>query len=1123
MRKILFIAKLCSLCCFLLLVLYSCRKHDVLPNENSPEYKKQITEQFFTVTGIVDPSVTKVINKLKQYPDYFPAFIKRNGFAKWDKAKVIATTQRLQRNGSFEMSVANAAGATNTYVALIPLVKETDKQVKNMLACTIVGDSITATVIKAANYQWYDTHASALGIDGLKLAVLFMKMDENVFGASKFNVKSSAGFKINGNPVTIINFNAGNETSSTNNSIESESISLSGGDPSAYEWKCDTIKIRVPPQGSAPEENPVPTNAGSAPGQQDVINSHAVPNYFVITYCNWTWLTAGTTNTGGGGDGTIGGGTGSGSGSGDPISDPCDDEGTPNPEPSPTTPGGDPALPCDSTDPPWVPEPPTTPVTIYTADIALEENIGPYEKAALFEGSRIYISPSGVPFELPVGAKVLVLTNIDTRIHPNGALYGIKLPNDEGRMDMYVSIQKEYVIADALTVPPPEFIKYHKVDPDTKVIDYNTTLDPNRLPRKQLTNNEPLRAVRIRIEKKPDGNCKAVRELVNYTPNEGVPTSLGVRDNMNDDVESLTKISGTVSEERDLEMCPGSSPQTNINMNLTQFLDKEGSMTVDFLKNQLQDNVKIYLYDCETNQVTHTITKNGVSSVSGADQTSLLNKFNNGNFTASDEDIAIKGCLGSDGKWNYQAKFNYTRLGNTHPKFANNVARAEAEIMRQVAEEVEILRKAGIRGADFIHIENGEVFYKAGMNLFQSLGAFLQLGKHLLKEGSLPEYIWNKDGLTNDPQNPIDTDLYHAYLKSPLKTAGIIGGSANQLIENATDVVQFVTMSMEALRHPGQTISGIYNGIKNLNRDKIKQFFNDATGISNYTTGGVRAQYQAGRHMVQGFSMLFAWSKVVVSGKDMVKQSGKEMTEVEKFIPDGSVNHPSALAIRNATENGLPVRRIDDNKILISNKINNQDRIVVVDRHGDIYDDVPTQNIDGVSDEVLKGANAGDVRDMHTDAAINNQVKTQPQPFLNGTAFEKNIDIDPTHPGKVQTASGENLTGFEKGEQVQILMPNGDYIVADNVWWKQVDDGAGGVKFEIVVNETKLSSNSPFTKNQEAFKNMVINGTTNFTLRTSKFERREFPKNAQLELKAYVNTIGNGTTGTTNYTVTKIP
>ena|GEM_PF-4382253 len=42
-------------------------------------------------------------------------------------------------------------------------------------------------------------------------------------------------------------------------------------------------------------------------------------------------------------------------------------------------------------------------------------------------------------------------------------------------------------------------------------------------------------------------------------------------------------------------------------------------------------------------------------------------------------------------------------------------------------------------------------------------------------------------------------------------------------------------------------------------------------------------------------------------------------------------------------------------------------------------------------------------------------------------------------------------------------------------------------------------------------------------LRNVKFQDTGFPQNANLEVKAYVNTVSNGTTGIANYAVTKVP
>ena len=89
-------------------------------------------------------------------------------------------------------------------------------------------------------------------------------------------------------------------------------------------------------------------------------------------------------------------------------------------------------------------------------------------------------------------------------------------------------------------------------------------------------------------------------------------------------------------------------------------------------------------------------------------------------------------------------------------------------------------------------------------------------------------------------------------------------------------------------------------------------------------------------------------------------------------------------------------------------------------------------------------------------------------------------------------------------------MPNGKYIVADDVWVKRID----ARNFDIIINETKLHEGVVLTTNQQMFKGYVDSGVRQFTLRSVKFERDTslqdlgFVKNSNLNLKGILKTVG---------------
>ncbi|PZR29957.1 MAG: hypothetical protein DI535_00175 [Citrobacter freundii] len=95
-------------------------------------------------------------------------------------------------------------------------------------------------------------------------------------------------------------------------------------------------------------------------------------------------------------------------------------------------------------------------------------------------------------------------------------------------------------------------------------------------------------------------------------------------------------------------------------------------------------------------------------------------------------------------------------------------------------------------------------------------------------------------------------------MKSPFRIPAALAGAIDQLIEEITGPLQLVQMGLEIVRNPRSSLNNFYNGIKSLNKEKIKQIISSVTGYANYTQGGDRANYQGGRHTVQGAMILFS-------------------------------------------------------------------------------------------------------------------------------------------------------------------------------------------------------------------------------------------------------------------------
>ena len=939
MRKIFFKAKLCSLCCVLILLLFGCRKQDHL-NENSAEYKKQITQQFFTTSGQVDPAVTKVINKLKNYPDYFPAFIKRNGFAIWDKAMVVNGSSRRQGHSITLNDISPNASSTNSnsHIALIPLVKDGEKQVKNMLACRIIGDSVITTVVKGGNYKFYNQYAAQLGIDGTQISVLLMSLSKNVFKHEKFLITDSSVFRDNNGFSRMVSLRSDilPGSNSSTNVTQPSMTSLSEDE----EYVCINITYR---KLKSEYSGFIPTNGGEVTGIPGGTTNWAFYDnaeyweWISNSYCSWVTVinnpTGGSTPPPGttpGSPGTAPGTGGSGGSGEPPINDPCDPEEN-NPEPSPTTPSGDPAVPCDSTDPPWVPVEPGN-GTISGASS--------HRLPAKFNNThRVYVSPSGQPLQMPENSKVFLYNHYDVRRLSNGALYSFELSNG----DVYTAVFEDISGSGGIAASKPQFKGYFKVNTEGNAVTSEKYVAGNSdLP--TATDSEGnMEVVRFRIEKNTDGSCRTVREIVKFQPqNSSTGASNGGIEggDLNDKIEYSSKTPTSPREELNITGgCPGEGGPINNDILIDNFIKKDAPAIKKFLQDRVKNSVKIIIYDCETNKAQYTITESGTQQLSGSMQDSELNKFNNDGFTNNDEDFAIKACVQND-KWNFEIKHNTTRINvhNAHDKIKPEFNQVMAEIYLQAIKEAQKINKveyAPRNGSKTITVETDagtERFHKVGMNFFETLIAFLDLGKEIVMEGKIPESLWNQ-GRTGSSATP-DPTLYAKYLASPFNILSTPGGMVDQIIEETLGAVQLVKTLCEIIGDFQTFYDNAYDFIRTLNKEKVKQLLSSISGLDNYNAGGDRATYQMGKHTIQSMMIVMLHVRAATKGIDAIKDASKEFSDAQKFIPDGSTNHAATNAIKNAVENRKTIKNIDNEKLLAGNVENGQNITVGIEKNG---------------------------------------------------------------------------------------------------------------------------------------------------------------------------------------------
>ncbi|WP_294669355.1 DNA/RNA non-specific endonuclease, partial [uncultured Fluviicola sp.] len=445
-----------------------------------------------------------------------------------------------------------------------------------------------------------------------------------------------------------------------------------------------------------------------------------------------------------------------------------------------------------------------------------------------------------------------------------------------------------------------------------------------------------VRVVKLKVVKGSDGNCKLVREVVSYKKGTSVPSTVGgAMASVNDEIEFLDKVPGAATDEHPIE-CPKNQPgATGNNWNLDQYVQHRGADLGNFLRKSTNNNVKIILYDCATNKAKYTIGKSGVvNKISGTAQDQELNSFNNP--TSSDPDVLIKGCIDNAGKWNYDLKLNPAKegQGQVHPKMQAKLTQIKEVIRKHADEEVKLLKKVGtmnLNEAAKIDAGNGEYFKKANMDLFQSLAAICDIGKSMIKTGAMPETVWDQGRRAAGV--PAPTGVKANFDASPFSLPSAAAGCTDQIGDEITGVVQLVETAYECIRHPRQTFTSLWDGVKGMDSEKIKQILSNASGHANYVAGGDRKWYQGGKHGVQASMILISGLKTITKGIDVVKKSGDNISDIQKFIPEGSTNHPASTALKNASDNGLVVEKINDKRLLTKNVDGGENVMVVVEKN----------------------------------------------------------------------------------------------------------------------------------------------------------------------------------------------
>lgn len=573
---------------------------------------------------------------------------------------------------------------------------------------------------------------------------------------------------------------------------------------------------------------------------------------------------------------------------------------------------------------PPLPPPPPPPPPLPPIEKNAPGNTEVTKLLAEVQGVRTYVTPAGTPFTLPAGAQIGALA-VDYNDFTNGALYSFYINGVQ-----YAAYESYY---QRNTGAPPQFGGYFQVVNGVLDLTKPYKLIPSDYP---ATVNSTIKVIKVTKVTTPTG-CNLVQQVVNYTMGPytytAVPATVGSMQAQNTHIENTTPVAGapTITKPIECTTSPTTSPNSGTELEAyakNNQLGGPGRVKV-FLGVFMKNSVKIYLYDCTTGKAKYTVTKDAVTELTTAQSDAETAKFNNGSFQSADQDFAIKGCL-QNGKWQYEVKFNDSKL-TPHAKIAPKLAEVKAEIARQAEAEISKLRSVNMRSPGESITVDGEVFAKMSMDIFETLSAVYDVGKDIINEGKMPEKIW--DGGKRGDGSTLPA-INEAHGKSPFKMPTIISGCTDQLIDEATGSVQLVKTGLEFARNPVQTATTFWTGVKSLDANKIKQMISDASGVTNLTQGGDRARYQGGKYGVQIGAILVGGLKNIVKGAELVEGAGKNMTDVQKFIPDGSTSHPAANALKNATDNKKLVNNVGNEKLLTKNVAADGESVVALEKNG---------------------------------------------------------------------------------------------------------------------------------------------------------------------------------------------
>lgn len=276
----------------------SCRKTDLFPNDAATT----LENRFFNTHRSADPIEKSIVEFVKRKNDK-KHFIEKTaaqiGYPRWDK--IVKKPLNTARTGNITtLTVGGSAAENNIDVYYVPFVRDSQNYVNASMVIKITPTDTSFSYLCDWQCSQLQNNTNALNDQAENFAVFFMRLDNLVFGHTKFKINDKNIFRFNShNPLKV------ELKPSDSSGVKTNTIS--------YVETCVVVTVFYEDCNGC---------FGSCDGCNKCTSSIS------WTYCSGQWVNSGgsTSSGGGGGGSTSGGGGGGGSISGgETLPNPCGD------------------------------------------------------------------------------------------------------------------------------------------------------------------------------------------------------------------------------------------------------------------------------------------------------------------------------------------------------------------------------------------------------------------------------------------------------------------------------------------------------------------------------------------------------------------------------------------------------------------------------------------------------------------------------------------------------------------------------------------------------------------------------------------------------------------------------